>query len=154
MRHFAVFFLGLILLASAVSAQEFEWTYDVNDATIYPDEEATFNLTIHNLGKVTTNFQLYSTDSSWVVDVDPGITPIKPNSSESVTLGLHPKESVGTGSRIVPIRIKSLRTGNIDEKEIFVYIKAYDTPGLEIQPSVALGASFKDPIDPRVDLAI
>lgn len=141
--------LMTILLVSTVSASKVT-VNPVNDSSnrIFFDEVAHFTLKIENTDDVDHVYTWTTNPVEWIID---SITSEKIEAGKSDTLDLairpRPSNYRGQGFYVIPLTVE--RDGETITKQMTIYIKSLEERIFSYTPSVALGASIKDVIDPR-----
>lgn len=138
-----------ILLVSTVSATKV-FVNPVNETSnkIYFDELAHFNLTIKNTDDISHIYTWATNPVEWIIDTTVS-SRIDAGESENFDLAIRPRPSNyrGQGFYVIPLVVETH-----DEKitkPLTIYIKSLDDRLLSYTPSVALGASIKEVVDPR-----
>ena len=143
--------LVLLAIAPGVMAAEDKFsvrTVNSSSNSIFYWETAVYELTITNNQENTKSYSWSVNPVEWVMD-SRNSAVIEAGETETFEVLLRPKPSNfrGPGFYELPFNIN---TGDGSVKEIItVNIKSTTQAGLEYLPSVALGASIADEIDPR-----
>lgn len=151
-------FVTLLVLVLAVSAMpvraDFDVSYEILDDAIYPDEVATFEVTLFNNEEEADAYTVYSIDPNWILETVPVSIKAAEDSSVTFTLRAQPKRSLATGPHLLPVRFKSIETEKVEEISLFIYLKSYTQVDPEYLPSVELIVRVPSEIDPREPLAV
>lgn len=138
-----------ILLVGAVSATKVT-VNPVNETSnkIFFDEAAHFNLKIENTDEISHVYTWTTNPVEWIIDTIAS-SRIDAGDSKTFDLAIRPRPSNyrGQGFYVIPLVIET--GGESITKPLTIYIKSLKDRSLGYIPSVALGASIKEKVDPR-----
>ena len=138
-----------ILLVGTVSAAKVS-VNPVNESSnkIFFDETAHFNLKIQNTDAISHVYTWSANPVEWIID---SVASSRLDAGDSVTFDLairpRPSNYRGQGFYVIPLIIQT--DGESITKPVTIYIKSLEERLFSYTPSVALGASIKEVIDPR-----
>ncbi|MFH1073102.1 MAG: hypothetical protein V1743_06770 [Nanoarchaeota archaeon] len=150
-----VFLLSVLLLvmASVLAAETKQPDIKVTgiNSSIYKFETASYTLTIKNLNDFEDKFQFSTLSTNFVVWAEPKLesVPIAPGSFQNYIISVNPKDVVGIGPFGIPVKIKSLVTGEFYTFDMPINIKIANVNDPGYTPQIALSADLPKYIDPR-----
>lgn len=144
-----------VLMSSFVSAGDIEFSLDSINSSIFEDESASYRLRVINHGDADERFQASTRSTKFALLTKPRLETllIEPDTYEETLLYLNPR-SVEVGSYGVPIKIKSLTTGEIFEANLAVYIKDPELPIGVYPPNPTMSMEIPETLDPRESLRV
>lgn len=122
---------------------------------IFFDETAYYQLTIENTGETDQTFTWNVNPVEWVIDTKASMK-VPAGQKEETVVHIRPRPSNyrGPGFYVVPFTVRSSPEGMTYEKQITIYIKSLDDRIFAYTPSVALGASIDEEVDPRQPVSV
>jgi len=154
MRFRPLITLILVFTALIPFTTSFAVTYTTINNSISPQESASFVITLINTRGYEDSFQVSTRDTGWVITLDPPLTTIPSSSTKSFLLYLKPKQGVDKGPHAVPVKTKSLRSGEFKEDNLLINIKPDSPFGGEYSPSVKLDVGIGPEVDVRNKVAV
>ncbi|MBU1976021.1 MAG: hypothetical protein KKG59_06475 [Nanoarchaeota archaeon] len=150
-RQFIIFSLLLIVLSGFVMAETVEFDVQKINTSIFKGESASYQLRIVNHQDFEDKFQVSSSSARFVVIVQPRpeTVPVAPNSFEEYIVYVNPKASIGTGPFGVPIKMKSLVSGDIYTMNFPIHIMDPDIPVGVYPPNPSLSVEIPEDVDPK-----
>jgi len=143
----------LLAMASAFAAETKQPDIKVTgiNSSIYKFETASYKLTIKNLNNFEDRFQFSTLSTNYVVWPNPKLEsiPIASGSFQNYIIYVNPKDVVGIGPFGIPVKIKSLVTGEFYTFDIPINIKAANANDPGYSPQIALSADLPKYIDSR-----
>jgi len=143
--------IGLVivfLLATAVSALDFNVAVDPEQATTRINESAQYTLSVSHTSGTSESFDIYSPDVEWDITTDiPRPVSVIRGAIGNVTLAVRPLYAT-PGFYAIPLHIRHTATGDLLKKTIIIdvrpkdYIRGQYTPAVRLSPRI-------DPVDPR-----
>lgn len=120
--------------------------------SIFYDEIASFQLTITNDGSVDKVYSWSINPLEWIVE-SASAGKVLADSSKTFELLVRPRPSSyrGPGSYVLPLNMQS--SDEFIQEHVSIFIKSIDDRLGSYNPSVALGASLSDEVDPRDTLS-
>nr|AIF18650.1 hypothetical protein [uncultured marine group II/III euryarchaeote KM3_83_G03] len=144
---FKRFIFIILVLALMPMASAYGITFTNIENSIYSDGTASYAVSIVNTNGFDDTFQISTRDPNWILSSD--IMAVPSLSTKGFLLSLKPKTGLETGPHAVPIKTKSLRTGQFNEDNLLVNIKP-DTPfGGDYVPAVNMEVSIDEQVDVR-----
>ncbi len=150
-RLVILFTLVLLCLPMAFASFANVIPLDPTSNSIYYDETASFLLTITNTNNVDTVYSWSVNPLEWIVE-SATAGKVAADSSQQFELSIKPRPTSyrGPGSYVIPISVDA-QDEHIQE-QLSIFIKSVDDRG-NYNPSVALGASLAEEVDPREKLS-
>ena len=116
---------------------------------VFPGEVARFELYITNQLSSTDRYIISSEQVSYLLGFDPRPGDVAPGETALFGLEITPSFAVNFGTYRIPIRIRSQTSGEVQELNPLIRIRDPEREPGVYNPSVALGISFPEAIDPR-----
>ena len=141
-RTFGRFFLGILVLAllsplAHAAASSINITPVNNE--IYPNQSASYDVTIVNFGGETADYLLYTLDPNWNIKTTPLDLTVAPKNATTFRLFLRPSTTAGFGTLGVSVSFKDLTSGTVTQKTIVLSLRnPAGTPAGEYAPTVAI----------------
>ena len=140
---------ALVIIPYFALANDFEVNITPINKNIYPDEYATFTVSVFNGLDRVESFNVYSSPS-WLLNLDGALYNIGINETKNATIRLKPKSVVKAGKTYsVPLEIKALLSDLSKNYYVPIYLKSYDVTYGEYVPAISLYANFENDVDPR-----
>ncbi len=152
-KFFALNLFFCILFTVSVFGK-LDVTADVLDNSFYPDEYATYKLTIHNTDSFEKVIQIYSTDIQYYSELEPFLTNIGPNETLVTELRLIPSAWADLGPKSVNVMVESSANDEKISMQVPLYLKSYDQVEKQYTPSVEMKVDFPEIVDPRQEIPI
>jgi len=144
-----VFLISLLVIPYFALANDFDVTITSINKNIYPDEYASFNITIFNNLTQEESFNVY-TSPSWLLNLDNSLGSIGINETKSAIIRIKPKSVVKAGkSYSVPLEIKALLSDLSKNYYLPLYLKSYDSTYGQYVPAISIYSDFEEDVDPR-----
>ncbi|MFA5796868.1 MAG: hypothetical protein WC916_02405 [Candidatus Woesearchaeota archaeon] len=137
----------LLISTSGVLALAFDLSPKAVLDTIYPNETASYTLSITNNGLSEERLQIFTINAYW--DVSPSLITIKPNKTTTVLLELNPLEDTFIGAQLVPVTLKSLVSEEFVIENFYVYVRNANETRRTYSPNIAVEIQIPTEIDPR-----
>jgi hypothetical protein len=142
-------FIILILSLTFVSAGYFEVEIDPIKNEVYPDEYATFDISVTNYFDHKETFT-FSQDPRWLLIQDKQISALEPNQTETSRISLKPRSLMTTGKIYsILFKVTAISEDELGSYSIPIYLKSYNSQFGEFIPSLNLYSEFDDQVDPR-----
>ncbi len=154
MRLAVILGLTVLLLASIVSASNYQISIDPVNTSILPDQSALFKLQITNFDDVEQRFQVYTFDTDWVLRLDPPLTAVPEDTLQEHKLWVKPKRSAGFGTQGITVMIKQLRDRIISQESLIVHVRDPNRQPGVYAPSVQLIVNAPTDHDPNEPLGV
>ncbi len=142
-----ILILGMLLLLPSATA--FSVNFQNLNNSVYPNQTATYQMTINNDKGFENQFQISTRDPNYVVSTDPSVGKIPSFSAKTYTVMITPKRGVSEGPHAVPIKIKSITSGQFKEDTLLLNVKPRSPFGGEYRPAVRLEVEAPSEVDPR-----
>lgn len=146
--------IGFVLFSACVMAADYQISVTPINTSTLPNESATFNVTITNFDRISERFQIYTLDTRWVLNLNPVLYQVDPETIQSTTLSVHPTTDVGYGTQGLTLLVKHLDDNIIYQESLILYVINPNYVPEGYVPSVALDDSFPESINPRNPLDI
>lgn len=148
MRIILLFVVGLLLISSASAFSTSLNAVNETSSQIFFDEVAYFNLEIKNTDEVSRVFTWSVNPVEWIIDT-PKTMRVEAGETKTAEIQVRPRPSNyrGPGVYSLPLTINSNDEFNVEPMTIRIR-SIYDSD-YSYTPSIALGASVNDPLDPR-----
>ncbi len=148
---------GLLLVGLASSASATTVRIQPTNKTssyVFFDETASYQLTITNDATMDKVYSWSINPVDWIIE---GKNSMKVSAGESRTIELlispRPSNFRGPGLYVVPVNVQDA-FGETIQSQLNIHIKSINEKVYSYLPSVALGASMNDPLDPREDASV
>ncbi|MGM5481184.1 MAG: hypothetical protein ACQESE_02110 [Nanobdellota archaeon] len=145
----------VVVLASLASATSVD-VEPVNQTShqIYFDETAVYKLTIDNTAEDDKVFAISLNPLNWIIDSDRSI-PVDGNSEKVIDLRVRPRPTNfrGPGVYKVPLDVTTV-DGERFTEIVKIVVKSIEERLFEYKPSVALGLSLDENVNPRDPLSV
>lgn len=122
---------------------------------IFFDETAHFTITIKNTAETDYVFTWNLDPVKWIIDT-PASAKVKAGETKKFDLAVrpHPVNYRGPGSYVVPLTVRASPGDLVFKSQISLFIKSINERIYAYTPSVALGASIADEVDPRDTVSV
>jgi hypothetical protein len=156
MKSVFTFLIVFIALASFVNAAFDVSVVPVKDSILLKGE-ASFDISVKNLGPSDELIEVYSENTDWILRRSPMITVINGYQTATFTLYFTPVSGISTGPKGIDVTFRSGIDSSKVVKQFFVYISSGgDINLIDYQPSVKVGLKVNsdDTVDPRENIAL
>ncbi|KYK26043.1 hypothetical protein AYK26_01185 [Euryarchaeota archaeon SM23-78] len=154
---FMLIIVLVLLLMTCLQASAFTYFVETLNNTITKEESAFFKLIIKNPAGYEDFFTVSTRDIDWLLDVEPAVGLIPPESEAKYIIELKPKLIVEEGKTyFIPIKIKSEKTGfHFEETQKFaVYVVPSYLLNRTYAPTVTTIVYMDKKIDPREKVSV
>ncbi len=147
-KRTTLYILLLIIVGTVIAtALPFELAYSPIKESIYTNETAQYTFNITNAATTSDRIQIYTISSYW--DVSPTLITVDANSTASFTLEVSALSDAFYGPQLVPLTIKSLQAGTVQNENLYVYVKSSNETRRTYSPNIASEVHLTNEIDPR-----